>query len=187
MMKVLVFFATRYGATAGTTEEIASILREEGFSVKVVNSKEEKVMDISEYELVVIGSSLQMERWTAETGDFLKKFQKDLRQKKVSIFVSSALKSLYEREGKKEDLEKLRLYLKEEIAKYALNPIAVGIFGGVMDYNKMGLIARKTFGSMKTRFEAAGFKETKPGVYDTRDWKEIYDWTKTLVLKARYL
>ena len=188
MMKTLIVYATRYGATAGTTEEIAKVLREEGFDVKVVNAKDEKIKDISEYELVVVGGGLQMTRWTGETEDFLKKFQKDLAQKKVVIFVSSAMKSVLEREGKKEDLEKIRkTYLEDKAAKYGLKPIAFGLFGSIIDYNKMGLIARKTLGSFKTRFEAAGFKEIKPGVYDTRDWKEICDWAKNLVLKARYL
>ncbi|HLC00143.1 MAG TPA: flavodoxin domain-containing protein, partial [Candidatus Bathyarchaeia archaeon] len=60
MMKTLIVYATRYGATAGTAEEIAKVLREEGFDVKVVNAKEEKIKDISEYELVVVGGGLQM-------------------------------------------------------------------------------------------------------------------------------
>jgi hypothetical protein len=77
--------------------------------------------------------------------------------------------------------------LEDKSAKYALKPIALGVFGGIVDYNKMGLFTRKAMSSMKTRFEAAGFKEEKPGVYDTRDWKEICDWAKGLVLKARYL
>src|SRR3990172_5907108 len=164
MMKTLIVYATRYGATAGTAEEIAKVLREEGFDVKVVNAKDEKIKDISEYELVVVGGGLQMTRWTGETEDFLKKFQKDLAQKKVVIFVSSAMKSVLEREGKKEDLEKIRkTYLEDKAAKYGLKPIAFGLFGSIIDYNKMGLIARQTLGSVKTRFEAAGFKDTTPG------------------------
>ena len=128
-----------------------------------------------------------MGKWTGETEDFLKKFQKELTQKKVATFVSSAMKSLFEREGKTDDLEKTRKDVEDKPAKYGLQPIAVGLFGGIIDYNKMGLIARKAMGSMKTRFEAAGFKEAKTGVYDTRDWNEIKDWARKLVLKARYL
>ena len=187
-MKTLLVYVTRYGATAGTSEAIAKVLREEGFDVKVVNAKEEKIKDITQYELIVVGGGMQMGKWTGETEDFLKQFQKELAQKKVALFVSSALKSVYEREGKTEDLEKTKkMYLEDKPAKYGLKPIAVGLFGGIVDYNKMGLIARKAFGSVKTRFEAAGFKETKPGVYDTRDWNEINDWARKLVLKARYL
>jgi len=187
-MKTLVVYGTRYGATAGTSEEIANVLRGEGFNVKVADAKEEKIEDISEYELVVIGGGLQMGRVTSETEDFLKKFQKELAQKKAALFVSSAFKAVFEREGKTEDLEKTRkTYLDDKAAKYGLVPIAVGLFGGIVDYGKMGLIARKAFGSIKARFEAAGFKEIRPGVYDTRDWDEIRDWARKLVLKARYL
>lgn len=187
-MKVLILFATRYGATAGTAEEIARVLREEGFDVKVVNANKEKVQDISEYDVIIVGGGLQMGRWTGETEDFLKKFQRELAQKKVAIFVSSAMKSVFEREGKIEELEKIgKMYLEDKSAKYALKPIALGVFGGIVDYNNMGLFTRRAMSSMKTRFEAAGFKEEKPGVYDTRDWKEIHDWAKGLILKARYL
>jgi menaquinone-dependent protoporphyrinogen oxidase len=187
-LKTLIVYGTRYGATAGTSEEIANVLRGENFNVKVVNAKEEKVEGISEYELVVIGGGLQMGRVTSETEDFLKKFQKELAQKKVALFVSSAFKTVFEREGKTEELEKTRkTYLDDKAAKYCLAPIAVGLFGGIVDYNKMGIISRKAFGSMKARFEAAGFKESKPGVYDMCDWDEIRDWARKLVLKARYL
>ncbi|HII85806.1 TPA: hypothetical protein HA273_04405 [Candidatus Bathyarchaeota archaeon] len=187
-MRTLIVYVTRYGATAGTSKEIANVLSGEGFSVKVVNAKEEKVDGVSDFELVIVGGGLQMGRWTSETEDFLKRYQSELAQKKVAVFVSSAMKPLLEREGKIEELEKNRkAFLEDKPAKYGLKPIAVGLFGGVIDYNKMGLFARKAFGSMKTRFEAAGFKETKPGIYDTRDLDEIRDWTRKLVLKARYL
>lgn len=188
MIKTLIVYATRYGATAETAEEIAKVLREAIFAVKVINAKEENIKDISEYELVIVGGGLQMSRWTSESEDFLKRFQKELMQKKVAIFVSSAMISIAERESKKEDLEKIRkMYLEDKAAKYSIKPIALGLFGGVVDFNKMGFVARKAFGSLRARLESAGFKETKPGIYDTRDWKEICDWTTKLVLKARYL
>lgn len=186
-MKTLIVYATDNEATGGTSEEIAKVLREAGFEVKVVDEKEEKVHDISEYELVVVGSGLQTTRLTGETEDFLKKFQRDLAQKKVAIFVSSALNPVYEREGNKDDLQKTTLCLEDKTAKHGLHPIAMGIFGGVIDYSRMGLIARRAFGSIKTRLEAAGFKEAKPGVYDTRDWDEIRNWARQLALKTRYL
>src|SRR3990170_6110201 len=105
MMKTLIVYATRHGATAGTAEEIAKVLREEGFEVKVVNAKEEKIKDISEYELVIVGSGLQMLRWTSEAEDFLKKFRNDLAKKKVALFISS-MKKVLEREGKTDEVAK---------------------------------------------------------------------------------
>jgi len=89
-MKALIVYGTRYGATASTSEEIAGVLRREGIEVRVVNAKEEKVNDIAEYELVIVGSGIQINRWTGEPENFLKKFQKDLAGKKVALFICAA-------------------------------------------------------------------------------------------------
>lgn len=118
--------------------------------------------DISEYELIIVGSGMQVERWTDEPEDFLKKFQKDLAQKKVAIFVSSGVQAIFKYEGKTDAMDRAwRKYLVEKAAKYSLNPIALGLFGGIWDY-KMGFLARKTMSPFKEKIEAAGFKETKP-------------------------
>jgi menaquinone-dependent protoporphyrinogen oxidase len=184
-MKTLIVYGTRYGATARTSEEIAKVLSEEGFDVKVVNAKEEKIKDVKEYDLIVVGSGMQMFRWTGEAEDFLKKFQKELARKKVALFVSS-MKPVMEREGKKEDLEKSwKTDLESKVEKYSLHPIAMGMFGGVIDYNKMNMFFRKTLSGMKKQFEADGFKENPAGVYDMRDCNEICQWAKELAKKAR--
>jgi menaquinone-dependent protoporphyrinogen oxidase len=184
-MNSLIVYGTRYGATASTSEEIAKVLREQGFDVKVVNAKEEKTKDISQYDLIVVGSGMQMGRWTGEAEDFLKKFRKELAQKKVAIFVSS-MKSVPEREGKKDELEKARkIDLDDKIVKHGLHPVAIGFFGGVLDFNKMNVITRRTFGFIRPQLEKDGFKESQPGVYELRDWEEIRGWAKELAAKAR--
>ncbi len=183
-MKTLLVFGTRYGATAGTAEEIARVLREEGFDVRVANAKKEKIKDISDYELFIVGSGMQMGKWTGEADDFLKKFQKELRQKKLAIFAST-MKTVSEREGKTEDVAKMhKAALEDKVSQYDLHPIALGFFGGVMDYNKMGFIFKRTMGFLKPQLEKDGFKETQPGLYDLREWDEIRSWAKELAKKA---
>jgi menaquinone-dependent protoporphyrinogen oxidase len=184
-MKTLIVYGTRYGATANTSEEIAKVLQAEGFDVKVVNAKAEKIKDISQYNLIIVGSGMQMGKWTSEAEDFLKRFQKELSLKKVAIFVSS-MKSVSEREGKTGDLEKVRkIALEDKVIKYNLQPIALGFFGGVLDFNKMNIITRKTFGFIRPQLEKDGFKEASPGVYELRDWQEIHVWAKEVASKAR--
>jgi menaquinone-dependent protoporphyrinogen oxidase len=183
-MKTLIAYGTRYGATAGTSEEIAKVLREEGFEVKVINAKEEKSIDISKQDLVIVGSGLQMFKWTGEAEAFLKKFQKELAQKKLAMFVSST-KPVLEREGKEDELTKAWQHnLEDKATKYGLHPIMMAMFGGVIDYNKMNIITRKAFGSFKRQLEKDGFKENPSGVYDLRDWDEIRRWTRELAQKV---
>jgi menaquinone-dependent protoporphyrinogen oxidase len=186
MTKALIVYGTRYGATASTSEEIAEVLRKDGFDVRVVNAKGEKVRDISEYELVIVGSGMQIDRWTGEAEDFLKKFQKELAKKKVALFVSSGAQALIEHEGKPEKIGRgKKKYLEEKAAKCNLQPVALGLFGGVYDFNRWPWWAGKAKPMSKQQLDAAGFKETKPGIYDTRDWGAICNWTKELAQKVR--
>jgi menaquinone-dependent protoporphyrinogen oxidase len=182
--KVLIVYGTRYGATESTSQEIAKVITGEGLEVRVVNAKKEKVKDISPYDLIIVGSGMQMGKWTGEPESFLNQFQKELAVKKVAIFVSSASQALIEYEKKTSEIETARKqYLEEKTAKYNLQPISMVIFGGVWDYNKMNFLFRKTLGSFKPKIEAAGFKEIQPGLYDTRDWNAIRNWAKELTGK----
>jgi menaquinone-dependent protoporphyrinogen IX oxidase len=182
----LIVYATSFGATKGTSEEIARILREENFDVKTVNVQDEKVKDISDYELVIVGSSLANCKWNGQAEDFLKKFHKELQQKKLALFCSSVA-IIAEKEGNTAEVDKMRkLALEDKIAKYGLKPVTTALFGGILNYNKMSWIARKGMEiAFKSRLQATGFKETEPGVYDLRDWDRIRSWTRELAKKTQ--
>jgi len=176
--KILIAYGTRYGATTSTTEEIAKILQGEGFEVKVVNLKEEKVQDIKKFDLVIIGSGMKMEMWTSKAKAFLKKFSSELKKKKLAIFVSSGGRALIEHKGEHDEIDRItKKYLEDKASKYGLNPISMTMFGGVWDYNKMSKIYRKF---LDADIISAGIKETEPGVYDTRNWDEIRKWANEL-------
>jgi menaquinone-dependent protoporphyrinogen oxidase len=179
--KALIVYGTRYGATAGTSEEIADVLRGQGIQVDVVDAKKEKIKDISDYDLIVVGSGMQMGKWTGAAEGFLKKFQKELSSKKVAIFVSSAAKALTEHDKDTAELAKMnQQYLTDKAAQYNLQPVSMTILGGVWDYNKMSFIFRKTLSGFKPKIEEAGIAEKEPGLYDTRDWDEIRAWAKEI-------
>ena len=194
--KALIVYGTRFGATTGTSEEIANVLRNEGLDVRVVNVKKEKIKDISGYDLIIVGSGMMINRWTGEPEKFLKKFQKELANKRVALFVSSGAQALIEYEGKFEEFHfggkttvltgdeatgrARKKYLEEKAAKYNLQPFALGLFGGIWDFNHMPWWSGKAMEATRPKLEAAGFKEVKPGVYDTRDWNAIRSWAKEL-------
>jgi menaquinone-dependent protoporphyrinogen IX oxidase len=185
-VKALIFYGTRYGATKGTSEEIAKVFQEENFDVKVVNAQEEKVKDISEYGLVVVGSGVACGRWVKEAEDFLKKFRKDFENKKLALFVSS-VEPIAKREGNTEEVAKMhKIDLEDRVSKYGLKPVSMGFFGGIVDFNRMGFLTRKGMeAAFKTPLQKHKFKETAPGAYDLRDWDEIRIWAKELAKKSR--
>jgi menaquinone-dependent protoporphyrinogen IX oxidase len=184
--KALIVYSTRYGATKSTSEEIARILQEEGFNVKVANAKEEKIKDIAEYRLVIVGSGLSMGNWGGEAEEFIKKFQGDLESRKLAIFISS-LKPVEEKEGKTDLVNRIRkVGLDDKILKYHLQPISTAVFGGVIDYPKIGFLMRKGMElGYKSALKKHAFKETAPDVYDLRDWAEIDAWARDLAEKAK--
>src|SRR4030065_105891 len=69
--------------------------------------------------------------------------------------------------------------LDEKAAQYHLQPAALGFFGGVYNYNKVPWWGKKAMEMDRPRVEAA-YKQTEPGIYDTRDWNAIRSWAKEL-------
>jgi menaquinone-dependent protoporphyrinogen oxidase len=184
-MKTLIVYGTRFGATAGTAEEIAKGLREEGFDVRVMNAKKEKIKDISEYELVIVGSGMRITRWTKEPEQFLDKFSDELAKKKLALFVSSAAQIIHEHQNDAEKMDEAwNKYLVEKTEKYGLRPIAMAIFGGWVNMNEMGWLDKRMGKFLIPDLEAAGVKEVN-GVHDTRDWNAIRKWVKELAQKAQ--
>jgi menaquinone-dependent protoporphyrinogen oxidase len=180
MSKALIVYGTRYGATEMTSEEIAETLSKEGLDVKIVNLKKDKVKDITEYDLVIVGSGIQIHKWTKEPEKFLKKFQKELAKKKVALFVCcGSTEPLDDKTDKAESIKNARTkYLEEKAAKYNLQPIALGLFGGVYNFNKVPWLFGKFMAAIKPQLEEAGVPQTEPGLYDTRDLNAIRSWAK---------
>ncbi len=183
MLKALVVYGTRTGTVAITAQEIAQTLQKQGIEAKVLNAKKEKIKSIAEYDLIVVGSGIQMGRWTGETEDFLKKFRSQLATKKVALFVNcgSAVEKL--------NLDKPEIatnaktkYLEEKATKYKLNCSSLGLFGAIYNFNTMSWIMKKGMKNERPKL-AASYKETEPGVYDTRDIEAIQKWVQELTTK----
>ncbi len=180
MIKALVVYGTRYGATSDTSKIIADVLHQEGFEVRVVNAKKEILQSISEFELVIVGSGIRMGKWMKEPEKFLEKNQEEISKKKVALFVCcGSTNPLIEGDEKARAMDEAkRKYLEEKAAQFNLNPIALGFFGGIYDFNKMSWFLRKTMSGLKQKLEEAGFKESRSGTYDLRKLASIRNWAK---------
>ena len=129
---------------------------------------------------MIVGSGIQIHRWTSEPEDFLKKFQKQLASKKVVLFVCCG--SATDKEKPEAAETARRKYLEEKAAKYNLQLVALGLFGGIYNYNKLPWFAKRAMEMDRPRVEAT-YKETEPGIYDTRDLNAIQTWAQELAKK----
>ena len=150
MSKTLIAYGTRFGATAKSSEVIARELKEKfNHEVKVVKlSKETENIDLSNFDNVIVGSSLAMFSWTKRAKKFLKN---DFIGKKLFVFISSAgitYPALEKGEMKKYEKWKGR-FLDRIVKKNAnVEPASTAVFGGWIE------------------------NRGKPGTYDTYNWKE---------------
>jgi menaquinone-dependent protoporphyrinogen oxidase len=181
MTKALIVYGTRYGATANTSEVIADTLKQVGYEVKIIDAKKEKVQSISEFDLIIVGSGIQMGKWTSEPEEFIKKHQKELTTKKIGLFVScGGANPLSDGEKRTQEYNNgKQKYLEDKVTELNLKPIALGYFGGCYNFGKMSWFFKKTLSSIKPKLESAGYRESSNG-YDLRDLNEIRNWAKEL-------
>ena len=71
--KVLICYGTRYGSAGEIAEHIGETLQGHGAVVDIINLKKDKVNHLEDYDIIVVGSGIQMGKWTKESLKFLKK------------------------------------------------------------------------------------------------------------------
>lgn len=177
-MKALVVYGTRGGATKAIADEIGKALAEQGYEATVKDARDTKGVDVKAFDLVIVGSSVWAGMWTGKATGFLKANQEALASKKVALFASGlAGADPAQREYG------MKNYLEKVAAAYpSIKPLSLGLFGGYMDFNSPGLIARFVGGAMKKDLEKKGVDTSKP--YDTRDFGTIHAWAVDVAAKA---
>ncbi len=162
MNKILVTYATKYGATQGIAEKIGAVLKEKGLEVDVFNVKQVKT--IEPYQAVVFGSAAYIMQWRREAVTFVRKHQKELSSKAVWIFSSGPME-----DGNPVEALKGWLYpksLKEIIEN--IQPKDITIFHGMLQKEKLNTIHRW----MMEKFPVEKS--------DYRDWDMIQTWAETI-------
>jgi len=173
--RVLVCYGSRHGSTAEISERITEILRSRGADVDLIDLKKEKVKDIKDYTLIVIGSGIQMGKWTKEALRCIKNHRETLSQKKVAIFVSCMSASQPDKcnTARREYLEKVTHDFPE------INPISMGLFGGLIDSTRGNFMTKTIMQALaKSLVEN---DEDPPERIDLRDWEQIRIWAQALI------
>jgi menaquinone-dependent protoporphyrinogen oxidase len=156
--RVLVAFATKYGATAEIAEKIGEVLQQAGLEADVLSV--ERATDLSAYQAVVLGSAVYIGRWRKEAVKFLQANERALVERPVWLFSSGPT-------GEGDPVELLqgwRLPGKLQPIVDRIQPRDVAVFHGAVDVNKLNFIQKWMI------------KNVKAPVGDFRDWEAITSW-----------
>lgn len=160
--RVLVAYASKYGATAEIAERVGEILREAGLRADVLPV--DQVSDLTSYRAVVLGSAVYIGRWRKEAARFLEANEEVLAEQPVWLFSS----------GPTGEGDPIELTDGWRFPK-ALQPIAdrirprdITLFHGAMNKEKLNLLERWMI------------KNVKASVGDFRDWQAIAAWAASI-------
>jgi menaquinone-dependent protoporphyrinogen oxidase len=156
--KVLVVYATKYGATAEIAGKIGEVLR--GAELEVDVAAVDRAGEVDRYAAVVLGSAVYISSWRKEASTFLKANEQLLAGLPVWLFSS----------GPTGDGDPAVL-LKGWRFPQGLQPIAdnikprdIAVFGGALNPKKLNAI------------EKFMIKNVKAPMGDFRDWAATTTW-----------
>ena len=84
--KILVTYASKYGATAEIAGKIGDVLRQAGLQVDLFSF--DGVRDLAPYQAVILGSGVYIGQWNKEAAAFLLANEKSLADRQVWLFSS---------------------------------------------------------------------------------------------------
>jgi menaquinone-dependent protoporphyrinogen oxidase len=134
--KILVLYSSVYGHTLKVSEFIKADAATRG-DVVDVRPLAQGAVDLAGYDAVAVGSSIRHGKHHAEVMEFVQARQA-LLDSKPSAFFSV---SLIARKPTRQTPESNQ-YVREFLAKSPWKPRLVGIFGGVLDYQRYGVFDR---------------------------------------------
>ncbi|MFX1516637.1 MAG: flavodoxin domain-containing protein [Promethearchaeota archaeon] len=170
MNKTILVYATRWGATEETAQEIKKVLTAKyNIEVDLINLKDKKRKenrnpDISPYENIIAGVSVAKFRWAKEGKKFLQKNKDALSGKKLFIFVSSGGAGDAYQKRNVEEYERLqKKWIDNNLDKWGIKFTSRRAFGGRYVGNLSHLGDNRDWDQIRSWAEEVGTIITKIG------------------------
>jgi menaquinone-dependent protoporphyrinogen IX oxidase len=153
--KTLIAYQTKGGATEEAARKIAATLRSKfQLEVDLVDLEEQKPLELTQYQNVIIGGGVRNGR---VYGKVLKFLENDLTGKNVAFFVSSSWAGTpgsYDNAKAK--------FVEKTLSKYPkVNPISAEAFGGRIRYFKKTMLDNTDMSKVEVWAEELGKKITQ--------------------------
>jgi len=170
MKKVLVAYSTWAGATHQVADEIQKELSKNDLQVCVIPAKE--VRSVSDYQAVILGTSIHAGQMTGDFNRFLNRFHNELAEKNTNFFVVCF--NMID-DNEKNKVETLGRFNKSLSKFPEIKPVSLGLFAGAAvtdseEFNKLNILVKKLIESMKKSMD------TEKGKSDFLDLDRIHSW-----------
>ncbi len=165
--RILVAFATKYGATREIAEKIGRVLQQAGFAVDVLPA--ERAGELREYQAVVLGSAVYAGSWRKEAVQFLTDHEQSLVKCPVWFFSSGPT-------GEGDPVELMKGWTFPEAQKpiaERIQPRDMALFHGEIDTQKLN------FG------EKLIVKGLRAPTGDFREWESVTAWAEGIAETLR--
>ena len=160
--QVLVAYASKYGGTADIAEKIGKVLLQAGIDTDTLPAN--RVIDLTPYKAVVLGSAIYMGLWRKEAATLLKANEKALAERPVWFFSSGPAG-----DGDLNEMMQGWRFPKglQSIAD-SIQPRDTTVFRGSVNIKKLN------------PFEKWILNNVKSPVGDFRDWEAITSWATAI-------
>ena len=165
-MRVLVAYETAHGSTEEIAEAIAAKLSECGDEVDVSRCRD--VDSVEGYDAFVVGAPVWAGNWLKPARAFASRFEGTLAEHPVAYFHTSGAAGV---EDQRDEVVRI---MAGHLPGYApsVKPVSVGVFAGVIDYDRYNLALKVVMKAIAKRGGGA-----TSGRNDMRDWDAIRAWT----------
>jgi menaquinone-dependent protoporphyrinogen oxidase len=170
-MRVLIAYASRYGATQGIAERIAATLDRRQLLPSVHPAQ--KAVDPAGFDAVIVGSASYYFHWMKPATNFVRHNSRVLADRPVWLFSSGPLGT----KEKDDQGRNMREFLEpKEIAKFRtiVHPRDHHVFFGAFDSVRLSFTHRLIYKLPANRNDAL-FPQG-----DFRNWQEIDAWAETI-------
>ncbi len=162
--KALIAYASKTGSTKEVAEFISDNLISKHFDTLVMHV--DQVKNVKLFDVVILGTSLRLDKPLHESINFAQKFSRDLKNIPVACFALG----LTMKESNEETKQKTLSMLQPLLSKIS-GSVEVGMFGGKVDHQKL-----PWFWRLLAKKDDSGLMDEG----DWRDWDEIKLWTDSL-------
>ena len=177
--RVLIAYGTRSGATEEIAQEIAKTLNEKGLKTQILNLGDTKTKHwqcADDFEGILIGTSLRINKWKKEVKSFISKNIKELEDetKKLGFFTCSG-------EGASNPDKARDAILTRLMDEFGIKPDIHDAFGGLIDLSEdsnLSGITKKMLRMAAPEMESDGIKLDLEGRNDFRDWDQIHSFVE---------